>query len=50
MCRAAACWAMSRTGDPVFLPHLKDMAKDSDSAVRGAAMTALVRLNRANQG
>ncbi|HYP14649.1 MAG TPA: HEAT repeat domain-containing protein [Bryobacteraceae bacterium] len=44
MFRAAAAWCMGDTGNPIFRERLEALSQDSAENVRGAAATALNRL------
>jgi len=45
--RATAAWLMGKIGQPEFADVLKRMVKDEGRGVKGSALKALVRLNRA---
>jgi len=45
--RATAAWLMGKIGQPHFTEVLKRMVKDENRSVKGSALKALVRLNRA---
>lgn len=44
--RAAAAWAMGKTGDGAFHGNLMELRRDDDGAVRRNALAGLVKLNK----
>ncbi|MBS1854159.1 MAG: HEAT repeat domain-containing protein [Acidobacteria bacterium] len=47
--RQTAAWVMGRTGDPEFLDLLQHAVNDPESAVRGAAVRALISMRKSNE-